>query len=225
MEDLKTIESAQSHSYRGHDNWEPDFVFGYFHGVLRCFVSHCRETAVVGGDMKVGGTAAMNDDYHYYEILKLRHILPPPPVIELPDGCPTTVADRIGEAAGLLFVDPSAAGNRIRIAVEELLTAQKIRRFTHGRKGRLSAHARIRLFRDKNDEAAQFLEAVKWIGNDASHDVGLSAEAVIDGLELLEHALKLIYNDRSKSLARRVKSINRRRTIKSPTSRKSAAPN
>src|SRR5215207_8995970 len=50
-------------------------------------------------------------------------------------------------------------------------------------------HIQIDLQRDKSQaEAAQLLEAVKWIGNDGSHEDTLDASDVLKGIQLLVHA-------------------------------------
>jgi uncharacterized protein DUF4145 len=56
-------------------------------------------------------------------------------------------------------------------------------RNSNGKRRRLSTHERITEFR-KSEGAADSLEAVKWIGNQGSHESALSATDVLDGAEL-----------------------------------------
>jgi hypothetical protein len=65
---------------------------------------------------------------------------------------------------------------------------------------------------------ADALEAVKWIGNGGSHDDKLTATDVLDGAEILELAVKALYDRTEAELMSKVRSINKRRGLpqKSP---------
>ena len=99
-------------------------------------------------------------------------------------------------ASALLWVDPGAAANRLRFAIEELLTAEGMRRFVNRdhKRVRLSTHMRIQEFKKYAGSAGDALEAVKWIGNSGSHDDELTATDVLDGVDLLRHALRSLYD-------------------------------
>jgi hypothetical protein len=58
---------------------------------------------------------------------------------------------------------------------------------------------------------------VKWIGNSGSHESGLSAEDMLEGAQIPEHALRLIYDPTEADLKRRITLVNRR---KGPAPRK-----
>jgi hypothetical protein len=47
---------------------------------------------------------------------------PPPPLIHIPDGCPAPIRQEVVAAFGLYWLDYSSALNRIRNAIELLLT-------------------------------------------------------------------------------------------------------
>ena len=55
---------------------------------------------------------------------------------------------------------------------------------------------------------AEMLLAVKWIGNDGSHDADLTVDDVVEAAEMVEHVLKQIF-DESKPLKTRAQAINR----------------
>jgi len=57
------------------------------------------------------------------------------------------------------------------------------------------------------------LEAVKWIGNQGSHEAGLTAADVLDGADLLSHALKTLYDRSGDEMGRRIRAVNRRRGL------------
>jgi hypothetical protein len=95
--------------------------------------------------------------------------------------------------------------------IEELLTAKGVRRTVtkNGRRSPLKTHARILEFKKGNQLAGDTLEAVKWIGNQGSHESDLTAGDILDGAELLEYALRLLYDKSDAAIARRVKAINK----------------
>jgi len=106
-----------------------------------------------------------------------------------------------------MWVNPDAAANRIRVSIDDLLTALKIPQSRN-------THERINLFRKKNAKAAEYLEAVKWIGNDGSHETGLTVNDILDDLELLSYALTIIYPNRDNRIEALAKKINSNKTIK-----------
>ncbi|SCF10077.1 protein of unknown function [Micromonospora chokoriensis] len=218
---MNSVETARSREMHDHEAWEPDFIRGFFQVVLVCGGAECGEVVLASGEMTVGPVVSSSHDWTYSEFYLMRHLMPALVPIAFPERTPNPVKDRVLEASRLLYFDASAAGNRIRTAVEELLTHQKVPRTTSssGKRRRLTAHHRIDRFRAKNSEAANLLEAVKWIGNDASHEVALSPLEVIDGLELLEGALQLIYNDKTQRLTNLAKRINLRKTSVKPKPR------
>lgn len=55
----------------------------------------------------------------------------------------------------------------------------------------------------KNQEASDALEAVKWIGNTGSHEANLSVSDVLDGVEMLGHALRSIFDDQAAALKKK----------------------
>ncbi|GAA3482233.1 hypothetical protein GCM10018966_067650 [Streptomyces yanii] len=79
-----------------------------------------------------------------------------------------------------------------------------------------STRARIFACTAGHPEEADLLEAVKWIGNDASHEDSLSVADVLDGVELLEHALRLLYDTRPVVLKERATRINKQRGTRPP---------
>ncbi|MEU8453736.1 DUF4145 domain-containing protein [Streptomyces griseoaurantiacus] len=215
------VEAADSASelWRNHEAWEPDWIYGYFHGALHCSETKCDEPTIVTGEYTLD--AIPDDDWgiDYEERLRLRFSIPGLRIMKMPQKCPEPVQARIQEAANLLWSDPASAANRLRSAIEELLTAQKIPRTKLVPKGatqpkrrkRLSAHERIIMLKAREPDAANLLEAVKWIGNSGSHEGTAQSEDVLDGVTLLERALHDLYDDRGKELARIAKQINARK--------------
>src|SRR5258708_24763002 len=140
--------------------------FGTFHGVLRCAVHKCRETVVVAGDYAVEVESRKDRDYdEAFDVYRLRIALPALEIILPPTDTPTPVTKAIDSAAVVIWADPSAAANRLRFAIDELLTAYGMARYRNvsGKRRRLTTDRRIREFREYEYGAADALEAVKWI--------------------------------------------------------------
>ncbi|MFE2541016.1 DUF4145 domain-containing protein [Actinacidiphila glaucinigra] len=213
-------ESWESRDWRKHDHWEPDWIRGQFHGALVCDRTQCREYVTITGDWRL---VEQRDDENRWDgdqyeplftprfILPALRLLSAAPRLEIP----APIEQRLQAASTVLWADPSSAGNRVRAAAEALLDDLNIPRTTTastGRTQRLSAHDRIAKFRTAgHPDEADLLEAVKWIGNDASHDDSLSVADVLDGVELLEHALRLLYDTRPATLKQRATRINQQR--------------
>lgn len=212
-ESILSVEAAASSNHRNHDAWEPDWIRGTFHGVLRCSVGRCNEPVTVAGDYKVDMVKAPGGGWYgdYEAFYRLRYALPALPLLSPPDKTPETVQRAVEAASALLWTDPGAAGNRLRFAIEELLTAQQVRRYSvkNGRQNRLTTHSRIELLQQRKAAAGDALMAVKWIGNEGSHADALTTTDVIDGAELLGHALRLLYDDSAEQMERRIRKINK----------------
>jgi integrase len=115
------------------------------------------------------------------------------PVFALPVGTPKAVAEQLEASFRLAWLDPGAAANRMRVALERLLDHFRIKK-TGGRtnKGKvigLTLHARILLYAVKQPVLGAQLLALKWLGNTASHEGQVSMSELLDADEILEHTL------------------------------------
>jgi hypothetical protein len=207
------VEAARSSRARNHENWEPEWTHGTFHGSLRCSLAQCTEPVSIAGDYKIDLVLATDGKWfgEYDAFYRLRFAVPALPLLDPPSKTPDRVRRAVQAASATLWTDPAAAGNRLRFAIEELLTGHGVRRFSvrNGKQTRLTTHARIVAFQTRKTEAGDALMAVKWIGNEGSHADGLTATDIIDGAALLGHALRLLYDDSAKEMERRIKKINK----------------
>lgn len=191
-------------------------------GKLICRNPQCGRTLLVSGDWAYDVNVDNDGRQSWIDYIRVRYISPPLPLFTPPAKTPEKVAAAIHAASELLWISPSAAANQLRQAIEELLTVKGINRTyitKNHRKKRYTTHDRIGMFRTAdpaNKEVADTLEAVKWIGNSGSHETGLTIAEVLEGADLLEHALIELY-DTTKSLRRaRIKQINRSKHIPRP---------
>ncbi len=209
-------ETAGSQNARKHEAWEPEWISGYFTAELRCARSQCREVVVATGNMRVRWTGAAPPD-SYVQEFRLRFANPALPVIKVPQGAPEDVASRVAEAGLLIWADPSAAANRLRLTIEQILDQQGVPKYPDTTKGKhvpLKTHNRIDLFRKDDPGVAAILEAVKWIGNQGSHEDVLTQRDVLEGASFLEHALKALYDTSAEEIARRVRAINEAKGVR-----------
>lgn len=218
---LQIVETGPSASAHQHDAWEVEWVDERFTGELLCGNAACKNAVVVCG-------AVQNELHQYYdhegatqsEVLKtyvpsyFQDVLP---VFSIAGECPAEVSNEMSSSFGLLWCDVSSAGNRLRVAVEALLTERKVPRTVINVKGKrqdLKLHSRIEKFGNKNAEAAASLLAIKWLGNKGSHaslEQGLTLDDLLDAYELFEHAIDLVYVRQSAKMKKLAAGINKRR--------------
>ena len=156
------------------------------------------------------------DDWDMVEIKTFRPqwFTQAPVLFEIPRQTPPDVRKRIEESFNLLWCDRPACGNRIRTAVEDILTDRKITRFKRkkgkGKKGKLlrrSLHERIEEFEAKEPDLANQLMAIKWLGNAGSHPGALADRDLLDAYQILSHAIDLLYSPQSKQVDSIAKAI------------------
>lgn len=218
---LQLVETGPSASVHQHDAWEVEWIDERFTGELLCGNSACKNAVVVCGTVQ-------NELHQYYdhegeaqsEVLKTYlpfYFQDALPVFSIAGECPAEVSKELRSSFGLLWCDLSSAGNRLRRAVEALLTERKVQRTVINIKGKrqdLALHSRIDKFKAKNVEAAEGLLAIKWLGNEGSHaslEEGLTLDDLLDAYELFEHAIDLIYVQQSAKMKKLAAGINKKR--------------
>jgi len=214
------------------DGFEPEWVQGVFTGILTCSLTGCWERVAVAGDFETVSKPTRVDAWTqqhemYTERHRLRFAHPAPLIVDCPPRTPKAVQKAATAAAAVIWTDPAGAAGRLRVAVEELMTAQKIAKSKLEKKkggGRRRtprmAHERITEFALTRPDVSRVLLAVKWIGNSGSHESGLSAQDVLEGAQMFSHAMRLLYDPSQADLMRRVALVNKRR---GPVPRKATA--
>ena len=207
IDSIKRHETSTSEEWHRHDGFEPEWIAGFFTAVLRCQRSKCREIVIASGEWRVRERPFHNWEHpfsqmEYDDEYRLQAAIPPLPIMTEVGFCPEPVQEALAKASRVIWMDPGAAGNRLRLAVELALDAMDIQRT-----GGLNAHARIKLLHAKNAEAAKYLEAVKWIGNQATHEDSLTPSDVLEAARILHRALELLFDPRSGAIERRTQEI------------------
>lgn len=208
--------SRQEHS---HEAWDVGWIVKHFAALLTCFNPTCGQLVAVAGRASV-------DEAHYYDedgetkadyndVYSPAFFYPAPPIFAIQEQCPEAVGAHLTAAFALIWSDTSGAANRMRAGVEALLDDQRVQK-SSSRKGKrqyLTAHTRIGKLAIKHKKAADYLMAIKWLGNSGSHgaiDV-MTREELLDAAELFEAALDLLYVKRESKFQRLASEINRRK--------------
>ncbi len=200
--------------------WEPDIPFYRFRCTLQCDRPECTEPVIVTGHT----TDEQEDNYeggidwkHYLSPVCFH---PPPPVIPIPGQCPPAIKREIQAAFALYWCDRGACANRLRAAIERLLTHLKVPRTSLDKdkheRHRLSLHGRIKRFEAKDRELATAMYAVKWLGNEGSHTGKLQQDDLLDAFELTHHLLSALFIPPDKNrVIELAKAIHRRKKPRS----------
>lgn len=214
---LHNVETGPSVNAHSHDAWEPDWITERFCGLLKCQNLSCGEIVAVGGHTAI----REHIDYERHEqtfetAFEPTFLSPAPNIIPLPPECPNAVSTELSKAFSLFWSDVDASANRLRVAVEALLTDRKVPRSkvsSSGKRNQLTLHARIEIFKQKDPTSADYLLAIKWLGNAGSH-AGLNnidRSDILYGFELIDHVIQRIYVRREQHLAKVAKRINSRK--------------
>ncbi|MFD9055245.1 MULTISPECIES: DUF4145 domain-containing protein [Streptomyces] len=213
FESFASLELRETAASTDPDAEETD-PFGFFYGELQCPRLPCGNRHIVVGEWSLEwGPASIkgSEDDPYLVGYSVRHILPELPLIGSSQEVPEDLKALISSASRVLLSDPNAAANRIRSAIECLLSHKRVKKFgvdRRGRRVRLSTHQRIELFKQVNEPASVQLMAMKWIGNAGSHEAeAIPLDHALNGIEHFARALELVYDPRERELQRRAEKI------------------
>lgn len=125
---------------------------------------------------------------------------------------PYDVEDALEIAFKLFWLDKAACVNACRKTIEEILNDKKINKTNKKKTPKrkyLSLHERLELYKKKNFIVADYLIASKWIGNSGSHQSDIDNEVALDCLEILFHALQMLYNPDYDRIPKLIKQVNK----------------
>ncbi|MDT0115915.1 DUF4145 domain-containing protein [Microbacterium sp. PRF11] len=199
---------------RGEVGWEEES--GTFVGSLKCDNHDCGRLVAMAGDWdSVWGTNPDDGNDTLFERFRVRYLNPAPPLLLTPKKTPVEVVTAINTASAVVWISPDSAATQLRLGVEELLTALKVKRTTikKGKRRRVSAHDRVEILKASRPDVAETLMAVKWIGNSGTHSSGMSIADVAKGAKILEHALRQLYDTSEAALIAEARAINKRRGL------------
>jgi len=221
---LLSIETKQFHfeetqlsaSWHSEEEWEPEYIQYRFHGTLKC--KNCEDFISFLGRGKV-------DYNHYYDNIHNEYIeeyidvfypmyfCPPLNIFKIHENCPADIKNEIEDSFSLFWNDLPSCANKIRTSLEMLMNQQNVKKkiIQGGKRISLTLHKRIEEYKNTNPEIAEFLLAIKWIGNAGSHVGKIEKIDILEAYELLEHSLNKLFDDTEEKLKRITKEINKRK--------------
>jgi hypothetical protein len=131
-----------------------------------------------------------------------------------PKGTPVNVMDEIEQSFQLFFCNPPSASNHIRIALEDLLTHLKVKRFETkaGKRRYLGLNRRIQLVPKKYEHIKELFLAIKWLGDAGSHsNKEITFDDVMDVYEIMDEVLKELFANKKDNIKKLVKQINKKK--------------
>lgn len=189
---------------------EYTFIFSAW---TQCTRTSCRAVAVAFGIAELNFDDSIPEDVRFWYDLTLRGLFPSPHLINRPENLPDNIATILQSAESLVWVDPSAAANRLRVLVECLLDHLRIPRRakqTNGKFKALTLKERIGKLPQRHAAHQPQFDASRWIGNAGSHHF-ITLQDALDGLDIVEAILESVFDSRKKQLERRVKQINKKK--------------
>lgn len=217
-ESLVNAETAASRREHAYDAWEPDWIRSVFACVFVCSSPSCKEPVACSGTGQVNRFEFEDEEHGWAEktedVFTPLHFHPPLVLMDIPAKCPPGVTEHLQESFNLYFIDPGAALNSARAALEVLMTDLGVKRFltTNGKKRSLNLHQRIEQLPARFQEQKDLILAVKWLGNAGSHSgPGPAAGDVRVAYDMLEHVLSEIYEEKIKKLKAMAKSVNEKK--------------
>lgn len=174
---------------------------GTFAAPLRCDDGECLEGAIVAGRAYVDEQWERPTEDRYQTFLQVHFVEPALRLFHVPPATPEPVVKAIESASVVMWASPSSAANRLRYAVEEILDEQGVPKSG-------TAHSRIEKYGKTNKPMADALMAVKWIGNEGSHQDVLSTSDVLGDAEILEHVVVALYGAGNAAIQAKIKAVN-----------------
>jgi hypothetical protein len=196
------------------DSWDYGCYEGRFSCLMNC--SYCRQAVAVAGVSRYVDRRTGPQDYEYERALFPQFFSPAPNLFPIPKNCPEDIVEQIRFAFSLYWCDLGACLNRLRMAVEVLLTEMEIDRFSEkdGRKTPISLDSRINMLRQRHSTLSPLCDqllAVKWLGNAGSHPEEITRESVCDALDILEIVLRERFQNDRGFVAKISSEINQRK--------------
>ena len=193
-----------------------------FLGFLVCDNRSCKENVAVIGKMYAEpdlDNSKLDEDgmylgQLYYTHYQPEYFSPPLEIFNLKKEYPFSVNKALRAAFSLYFTDIESCANKIRIAIELLLDELGINKTYISKKGKrelIKLNDRIEKYRSKNNEIADLLLSVKWIGNYGSHRESLKKEDLIDAFSFLQTSLDKLYDKSLKKILTLSQTINKKK--------------
>lgn len=213
---IKIYEYPSSKRRKNDPKWHYFMIEGNFNGTLVCDNKKCGCVAVISGNSYVDniveehGMAGELVDH-----IAIRFFDPAPEIIPIENYVTEeNIITCLKESFKSFWGDTSACAGKIRNVVAAIMDAHNVSKNKPGG-GYLPLDKRIETFGKSTgkEEIAENLLAIKWIGNDGTHDK-ISNYDVLFAYEIVYYSLDKLYNPRPSYLKKRVKEINKNKGIR-----------
>ncbi|WP_297572970.1 DUF4145 domain-containing protein [uncultured Deefgea sp.] len=191
----KNITSSETEKSKlEHDDpsWEVEWIESNFSAVLNC--KNCSNEVFCLGDGRVSEVQFEDEDGYsrdYVTEYKPKYFHPPIPQFLIAEWIPSEIKVKINDAFALAYCDFASCGNKLRVVVEEVMNSID----PDGKGVRL--HKRIEALKEENEKIKEFLMAIKWLGNEASHEGELQEYEVAFAFKTLKLILDKVFIDPS----------------------------
>lgn len=212
-----SIETRESRSDHINPAWEPEWMVRRYSCQFICTNPSCEEMVfnIGKGTIEIEVDFDDTDGYttEYLDTYTPLFFYPHLNIFKLPPATPRDIKSNVNASFEMFFVNPSAAVNHLRIALEKLLDHLKVKRFEtkDNKRYPISLHRRIHLVPNRVADLKELLLAVKWLGNEGSHDGGVTKDSVMDAYDIFESILSEIFGRNTKEIRKLAKKINKKR--------------
>lgn len=221
----KVLEETTKESERYYEEIrEEECCEEHFTAIVRCNNPDCLEITTIVGQTKTVQEGSDYDPYHhewiptYKRIYIVNYTNPAIQLIRYPANTPKEIIELIDESFKLFWVDEASCSNKIRSAIEKLLDLQKVNKTTISKRGKresLNLHNRIEKFKKKEPKVAEYLLALKWVGNQGSHNgFKLGRKELAEAYRILELGLNDLYDKARIEVDKLAKKINKEKKLK-----------
>lgn len=193
-------ESEHSKESRRHLDFEDSLSESCCAGILKCNNKGCAELVTFcgvakGEDIEIDEPSSpCGTELIYCNVITPLFVYPSPHFIKMSGYYPQTVTAHLKESFGLFWVDKMSCANKLRLVVEDVLNHFGVKRYCIGKMHKrqtITTHERVLIFKKtpRFRDPADYLLAIKWIGNTGSHTCKFDDTVLVKGFGLMEKAL------------------------------------
>jgi len=194
-----------------HPEFDPSWIEYVFTMQLKCSNASCNSRVVcVGtGDVSQEYLEDGSGDWDWFDNFQVKYFQPALQIFVPPVDTPHWVKEALDVSFSNFFASPSASLSALRSALEVLLGEMEVSSVDENGKF-LSLARRINSLPEKYREVVEPANAIRWLGNDGTHDGGFQVRKsdVIDGYKIFEHILVELYPEKKASIDALVERIN-----------------
>jgi hypothetical protein len=209
---LNYEETAESRRRHGDEDFQQLDVEWVFSAILEC--QRCNDKVSCCG---MGGNEPFehqdeDGDFvtDYSPVFFPEYFSKPMPLVSVPSACPDAVKKSLNSSFLVCFCDVGAAANHVRQCAEEILTHAGVAG-RNAKGGFISLGTRVKAFEAVDQENAERVSALRWIGNFGSHPETITREGVFDAYDITEVLLEDLYVGHQRSVRQIVERVNKAR--------------